>query len=889
MDSRNRINLDGVWGFLFDARDRQQPSEVAQAAEWREAVVPMPWQVQFSDLHDTSGTAWYKRTFTLDALPTGAALLHFGAADYYTTAWLNGQETGQHEGGYLPFEWDVTRFLRQGENELIVRVVDPGQDSARWPEYPFSEVPHGKQSWYGPIGGIWQSVWLEYRPALHLQNLRLTPDPRTGAIEVLAQTNGAPANSAAVQVRVLGPGGQEAAHGTMAANQPGKITLDPASIQLWSPESPALYTVTAEIVVDGRVADTLSSTCGFRTVEVRGKRIYLNGQPIYLRSALDQAYYPETVYTPPSVAYLEDQARKSKALGLNCLRTHIKVEDPRYYEVADRLGLLIWTEIPNWVLLSPEASRRAKQTFAEMVARDWNHPSIFCWSLVNENWGTDLTYNPEHRAWLAQFFDEAKAIDPTRLVVDNSVCFNNLHVKSDLDDVHEYKAIPDHAAQWDEFVARFAERLDWSWSKDYLANRRDDLPLILSEFGNWGLPDPRRIQEKGGDPWWFESGYAFGDGIVYPHGMMQRFEEYRLKPVFGSFERFIAVSQEHMARSLAYEISSMRLHKNIGGYVITELTDVHWECNGLMTMQREVKHGLDRHFTPLNQDRVVVLRPQQWSGRPGEALTVQVVCSDVDGTSDLGTVRWQAGAESGEIAAPGGSIRVALPQGEHSALVTLTAQWVAPDGKQIAENLVELACVAPVRAAGKVFLQGDSPALASALRRAGFEVLDHMESGALIVATAFTEALRAQVQTGAKLLFLAGPESLLAENAVQLPNMALVPRDGTPWQGDWATSFSWLRKEGPFANLPGDPLLEMEYAEVMPDAVLVGTPAWASEGHVWAGLALGWVHKVVSLITAIPYGRGSLTISTFKFPAKALESSAAAQNLLAGLVELAAR
>ena len=889
MAFREQISLDGVWSFLYDPQDRGEPGEVASAEGWREAQVPMPWQVQFDDLHDASGTVWYRRAFMADSPRDGLAFLAFGASDYFTTAWLNGQKLGEHEGGYLPFEFDVTSSLKQGQNELVVRVVDPGQDPTRWPEFPFSEVPHGKQSWYGPIGGLWQSVRLEFRPKQYLQSLRLTPDPKTGEIEVLAPPAGAQQGELSLLVRVQDPSGKALGQWTLAPGQPGKVQLDPASIQLWSPETPALYNVTAGLVAGGQAVDEISAACGFRTVEVRDKRIILNGEPIYLRSALDQAYYPETVYTPPSLEYLEDQARKAKALGLNCLRTHIKIEDPRYYDVADRYGLLIWTEIPNWVYLSPEASRRAKETFAGMVERDWNHPSIFCWSLVNENWGTDLTYNPEHRAWLAQFFDEAKAIDPHRLIVDNSACYNNLHVKSDLDDVHDYRAIPDHAAVWDEIIERFSNRgLEWSWSKDYLENRHDHLPLILSEFGNWGLPDPRRLQEKGGDPWWFETGYNFGDGIVYPHGMIQRFEEYRLKPVFGSFERFIEDSQAHMARSLAYEISSMRLRPNIGGYVVTEFTDVQWECNGLLTMQREMKHGLDRYFVPINQDRVVVLRPQRWSGRPGEDLPVQVACFGVDGPGSSGVVRWQAGQASGEVNAPGGVVSVPLPREQHSALVTLKAEWLDDDGNPLAENVVELACVTqPLPGVGTKAAVLGSESIASALREAGFQVLDRPEEGALIIATSFTEELRAHVQAGAKLLVLAGPESLAAEGAAPLPLMWLVPREGTPWQGDWATSFSWLRKEGPFANLPGSPLLEMEYAEIMPDAVLAGLPSWATEGHVWAGLGLGWIHKVVSLITSMPYGRGKLTVTTFKFPTDALQHSAVAQSLLAGLVELA--
>jgi hypothetical protein len=322
--------------------------------------------------------------------------------------------------------------------------------------------------------------------------------------------------------------------------------------------------------------------------------------------------------------------------------------------------------------------------------------------------------------------------------------------------------------------------------------------------------------------------------------------------------------------------------------VVTEFTDVHWECNGLMTMQREIKQGLDRYFVPINQDRVVVLRPQRWSGRPGEALEVQVACSGVDGVEQSGVVRWQAGEASGEINAPGGVISVPLPSAGQSALVTLNAQWLDANGQQVAENLVELACVAPAEAGRAVFVL-DNPQLAGVLRQMGYQVRDEVGEGVLIVANTFTEDLRSKVQAGAHLLVLASPESLSMEGTVHLPYMGLVPRAGSPWQGDWATSFSWLRKEGPFASLPGGPLLEMEYAEIMPDAVLAGTPAWVSDGHVWAALALGWIHKVVSLLTSMPYGRGKLTVTTFKFPTEVLGRSATAQNLLAGLLELAGR
>ena len=882
MTTRTRISLDGAWDFQLDPT---QSADSSAISEWRTAQVPMPWQAQFDDLRLVDGTAWYRRHFAYTPIAGGVAILHFGAVDYFASVWLNGRKLGEHEGGYLPFEFDVTHDLVAGDNELVVRVVDPSDDRTCYGETPFSEIPHGKQSWYGPIGGIWQSVWLEQRQAVHIRSLRLTPQPVSGMIEIAASLNAALPQGANLTVIVYDPVGQAVAETALAADGRGQAHLSEPPA-LWSPDSPSLYRVQVTLTADGN-QDVLDATCGFRTVEARAGRIYLNGAPIYLRGALDQGYFPETIYTVPSLAYLEDQATKAKALGLNCLRIHIKIEDPRYYEVADRLGLLIWTEIPNWVLLTENTNRRAQETFAAMVERDWNHPSIIAWTLINENWGTDLTRNPDHRRWLVDFYHTARQIDPTRLIVDNSACNSNAHVAGDIEDFHPYKAIPDHAGEWDKWVDEFADRNSkWIWYPDCLDQRRADLPLIVSEFGNWGLPNPETLDEGGSEPWWFQTGQEWGDGVVHPHAMLQRFDNFGLNDVFGSFESFIAASQEHMARSLHYEISSMRLRPEIGGYVITEFTDVHWECNGLMTMQREIKHGLDPILTSVNQDNVVIVRPQQWSGRPGERVRVELRAFGVDGPSAEGMIDWRAGSEHGSLPAPGGVVEVLLPQ---PGLHTIEARWLRGEGV-VAVNQVELASVQPQVSATPLRVLDDR-GLGIALRHLGYNVAHGAPAkaaakGAILVANRYSRRLQEAVQGGASALLIAGEDFSLSKGNLRLPTGSIVGRKDTPWVGDWATSFSWLKKSGPFATLPGGPLLEIEYGDIMPDAVYVGLPAWATRSHSWAGLALGWIHKPVSLLSMMPYGKGQLAITTFKLNAKTVAENVLAQALLDGALQL---
>ncbi|MCB0032825.1 MAG: hypothetical protein KDE51_02305, partial [Anaerolineales bacterium] len=470
MQQKEKQLLDGEWAVQIGGAELlEAPAE----RPWTTAVVPMAWQAQFDELRHHSGIAWYRRPFEIDAavLETAAeqaAVLHFGAVDYHATVWLNGQLIGEHAGGYLPFEFNVIDQLVVGQNELTVRVIDATDNRGDYPDFPFSEVPHGKQSWYGPIGGIWQSVWLEMRPKYYIQHLAIHPRTQDGQVEIEVALSDT-LNGYELLCEVTGPDDQTAGTAVLTQSS-GVIQLNEAPL-LWHPDTPHLYTVTVTLQQNGRALHTAAKTCGFRTVSTQNGRIILNGEPIYLRGALDQAYYPETIYTPNSLELLETQACAAKALGLNCLRTHIKIEDPRYYDVADRVGLLIWTEIPNWALLSEAASARAKQTFAEMVQRDNHHPSIIAWTLVNENWGTDLTRNVAHRRWLADFYEEAKAIDPTRLIVDNSACVGNAHVAGDLEDYHYYKAIPDHADEWDEWVADFAGRSEWTWYSDFEQNR----------------------------------------------------------------------------------------------------------------------------------------------------------------------------------------------------------------------------------------------------------------------------------------------------------------------------------------------------------------------------------------------------------------------------------
>jgi beta-galactosidase/beta-glucuronidase len=492
---QQKLSLDGQWEFFPDPERHLTSATLEDDRSPYQITVPGPWQAQFAELRDYSGVAWYRRSFHTrdlglaigDHPPQSAVYIHFGAVDYHATVWLNGQLVGEHEGSYLPFEFQLDGMLQPDAlNELVVRVIDPDDDATLFPEFPFAEIPHGKQSWYGPISGIWQSVTIELRHPTHIRRLQITPDVLRERAQVTVHLNCPAPQPYALLLDLIDPNGQSTQHLFKVAGDQQYLeaivpVLDPL---LWDTLTPHLYRLEAslcEIIPAERInlpdapgpvarpqyvpLDMVSSTFGMRTIATTANGyLLLNDRILYLRGALDQDYYPHMIYTPFSDAELDAQFAQAKHMGLNCLRTHIKTTDPRYYDAADRAGLLIWTELPNWERLTLAAQRRARNTITGMIERDWNHPSIIIWTIINEGWGVDLAVNSEHRAWLAEIYAYLKELDPHRLVVGNSPCFGNFHVVTDIEDFHNYYAIPDHYRKWriarlEAVTAAFSEAL----------------------------------------------------------------------------------------------------------------------------------------------------------------------------------------------------------------------------------------------------------------------------------------------------------------------------------------------------------------------------------------------------------------------------------------------
>jgi hypothetical protein len=912
MLSRPRLSLDGQWN--FSEENLLNADNVAQI------TVPSPWQAD-PRFRDHAGTAWYQRDFEIPSNcleEDRVVILGFGAVDYFAEVWVNDVKVGEHEGGYLPFELDITSAARPGTNRLTVRVDDPLEI--------FPEVPHGKQSWYGLLSGIWQPVWLESRAATHIQRVKISTNGEQVSVDVMVQ--GKPYLD--IEAEVIAPNGEPVAQ--IASFREPRFSLYVEQPLAWSPDEPNLYTLKVilwgvrrdpdrhneevrDLVVASEILDEVTETFGFRTIETRDGKILLNGRPFYLRAALDQDYYPDLISTPPSQEYIEDQFRKAKEMGLNCLRIHIKVPDPRYYAAADKAGLLIWTELPNHSLLSEDAKRRARETLAGMIERDGNHPSIGIWTIINESWGIDLT-DPSQRAWLAETYDWLKALDPTRLVVGNSACWGNFHVVTDIADFHIYYAMPDHHRQWREWTNKYARRPGWLFAHEYKdhaawrefasdpwreverpfapeVRQHGDEPLLVSEFGNWGLPDVSKLYEGNGGiaPWWFDSGLEWGDGIVYPRGIEQRFEDYHLDRVFPSLPELSESSQRLQYDALKFEIENMRSYESIQGYVITEFTDLHWECNGLLDMYRNPKIYHSR-LKEINADDLLIPLWERLTFSSGEMCALKIFFSHYS-TAEIESDRLEWEVKGDGLSENSGWLPVGpCPPATVAELGVVSFEAPAVDRPTRARlelrllsdvNLTATAqqefCIfptQPARSAAQSTRSVYTSVFKSVLQHFGYVVADTLSNADVAVVTLLDDACREFLLHGGRVLFLAESDGALQTH---IPGLGIEPRTGTPWQGDWASSFGWHR----FENIPTEGVVNFAFAGLTPEHVIHGFSPRDFALDVYAGLFVGWLHKPIPTIARKRVGPGELWISTFQL-SKNLETNPLARHLFGELM-----
>ncbi|MFL6673275.1 MAG: glycoside hydrolase family 2 protein [Massilia sp.] len=564
------MSLDGWWEFAFDDHDtgRLEGWHRGAALPLR-ILVPFPYQAAASGIgsREIHEIMWYSRSFDVpDGWQFGELLLHFGAVDYRAEVWINGVLAERNRGGHVPFAFDIVPYLRPGENRVTLRVEDR-QD-------PYQ--PRGKQSpsgkpvriYYFCTSGIWQSVWLEPVPAVRIERLRVLEADPDGALALQVGLH-APFGPWEAELDVLDPlDPAQVVARARAVTSGASLTLHTHIEQPlpWAPATPHLYGLRVRLFQRGQLIDSVESYAGLRSVELKDGHFYLNGERTFLLMVLDQGYWPDTLLAAPSDEALREDVSWAKRLGFNGARKHQKIEAERWLYWCDKLGLLVWEEMPNARSGSAEAQEHLQIEWERAVVRDVNHPSIVAWVPIVESLGlADIKKYPDQHAFLERMVEHTRMLDVTRPVIDNDGWQH-----TDLTDIC---TIHDYTHPVDKLLARYAGTLSsglppgfgWWKEKPLFLNGAQyrGQPIVLSEVGGY-LSAQQYGPEKRRDR-------------LYDHyGVVQD-----------------AAELEANYRTLMEGLATLPF---LAGVCYTQLTDVEHEQNGLLTANREPKLAPEQVF-----------------------------------------------------------------------------------------------------------------------------------------------------------------------------------------------------------------------------------------------------------------------------------------------------
>lgn len=547
------MNLNGIWRFAFDfgktgiERNMFQRNHETEKLYDKSINVPFCPESKLSGVEykDFMNAVWYQREFVLNKKQLqGRTILHFGAVDYECHAYINGEEVGTHIGGYSSFFFDITAYLREGENTVTVCAMDDLRNGRQ---------PAGKQAGtYGSQGcmytrttGIWQTVWLEFVPENYVLGIQIYPDVKAGCFHLACRVSGA--GSLFIQAFCQGRLCGEV--NTQAAGEDNRVTLAVDELHLWECGKGRLYDLEIQYTSQSGV-DVIKSYAGMRQVRIEGYRFLLNEKTVFMRTVLDQGFYKDGIYTAPSDAALLKDIRLSKALGFNGARLHEKIFEPRFLYHCDREGYLVWGEHGNWGLdlSNPEAFLSFMPEWLEAVERDFNHPSVIGWCPFNETW--DIDGRRQIDLILENIYRLTKALDPTRPCIDTS---GNFHVMTDIYDVHNYcQDVGAFRECYQDFPDRTEKIDDHTLRQHY----REGQPLFISEYGGikWDTTGEN------------ESAWGYGEAPKTEEEFLDRYK--------GMTEFLLG-------------------HPSIMGFCYTQLYDVEQETNGLYDYDRNPKFDIN--------------------------------------------------------------------------------------------------------------------------------------------------------------------------------------------------------------------------------------------------------------------------------------------------------
>jgi len=539
-------SLNGEWEFGFG--DKQNYD--------RKINVPFSYQWQASGIGDISvhDTVWYKRKFTVSE-KNKRALLCFTASDYETDVWVNGNHVIKHIGGFTPFSADITEYLKEGENEIVVRCIDT----------PETAVPRGKQSWTGeqfscfyyPNTGIWGSVWIEFFGVDCIENYSLQSDIDNRRVYGYIETLYGKADEAEIVLTFKDKRIKKQRISLDGKRTNYSINLADNAFDfgelLWWVDNPNLINVDYVLYKDGNICDNAHARIGLRKISVENGKIYLNDRPLFQRLILDQGYWIESGLTPPSVEALKKDIELSKAMGFNGARKHQKLEDPYFYYYAEELGFLVWAEMPSAYTFCDREVKAITAEWQEIVNVAKNFTSVIAYVPLNESWGArEIKTNKSQQNFARSLYYLTKSLDDTRLVSTNDG-FENIE-ESDILSIHDYEI-----KSAEEFPIKYNGNYDGmhpqGWALFADGHSYKGQPVLLTEFGGIAF-----VNETNGETW------GYGNGAKNADDLCERLEQ--------------------LIKGIA--------KTEFQGYCYTQLTDVQLEVNGLLYADRTPKVAVDR-------------------------------------------------------------------------------------------------------------------------------------------------------------------------------------------------------------------------------------------------------------------------------------------------------
>lgn len=554
-------SLNGEWNFMFDDNDEGETKKYFKDFPINKKInVPFTYETKLSGLEDESVhyIVWYNRkiNITKSQIQDKKTILNFEGSDYKTKVWINGNYIGENIGAYSRFSFDIEKYIIEGENDITVKVEDSLSK-----DQPRGKQRYKKESWkcwYIQTTGIWKTVWIEWVSKKYLKNVKITPKTNTVQLEIETNLLEQDIENQRYYIETEISFNNQTLNTTRETinNNYQKIEINIAqegikhNIQKWSTNTPNLYDINYKLYCEDKVIDTVDSYFGIRDITIKGDKIYLNGEQLYLKLILDQGYWKESHLTPPNEENLIKDIESVLAFGYNGIRKHQKIEDERFLYWCDVKGVLVWSEMANCYNFDDNSLQNFTNEWIRVIKQNYNHPSIITWVPINESWGIpEVSICEKEQNFATTLYYLTKAIDNTRPVISND---GWEHTISDIITIHDYKQ--DEELLYQEYTDKdmivLKNLKEYNGKHKLFANgyKYEGQPVVMSEYGGIAINS--------------EEGWGYGKQVKDKKELVERFTKLT-----------------KAIKNIPY----------ISGYCYTQLTDVQQEINGLMDADRNYK------------------------------------------------------------------------------------------------------------------------------------------------------------------------------------------------------------------------------------------------------------------------------------------------------------